>query len=366
MRICLICVELFAWGKYGGFGRAARTIGRELSRRGAEVFAVVPRRPGQAPVEHLDGITVLGFPAWRPWTALGLFRRCNADVYHSCEPSLGTWLAQRAMPHKRHMVTSRDPRDLNDWKLELDRPSLSRAQVALNFLYEGNPLVHRAMRRADAVYTIARDLVPKVKRLYGLERMPEFLPTPIPVPEGITTKAGDPTVCYVARLDRRKRPELFFELARRHPGVRFVAAGRSRDRRYEKRLRERYGALENVEISGFVDQFSSDRHASTLSGSWILVNSATRESMPNSILEASAHGCALLSHVNPDGFATRFGYHAEHDDFERGLSYLLTRGRWRERGRRAAQHVREVFGMPRAMDLHVEAYRRLVDDRRAA
>ena len=37
MRICLICVEIFAWGKYGGFGRATRMIGRELVRRGRDV-----------------------------------------------------------------------------------------------------------------------------------------------------------------------------------------------------------------------------------------------------------------------------------------------------------------------------------------
>ena len=61
MRICLICVEIFAWGKYGGFGKATRTIGRELARRGHEVYAVVPRRQGQRPEESLDGIRVLGF-----------------------------------------------------------------------------------------------------------------------------------------------------------------------------------------------------------------------------------------------------------------------------------------------------------------
>jgi len=44
MRVCLICVEIFAWGKYGGFGRATRLIGRELAKRGVEVFAVVPRK----------------------------------------------------------------------------------------------------------------------------------------------------------------------------------------------------------------------------------------------------------------------------------------------------------------------------------
>ena len=60
-RICLICVEIFAWGKYGGFGKAARIIGRELVKRGYEVFAVVPRREDQKEEEILDGITVLGF-----------------------------------------------------------------------------------------------------------------------------------------------------------------------------------------------------------------------------------------------------------------------------------------------------------------
>ena len=53
MRICLLSTEIFAWGKYGGFGRATRTIGRELARRGLAVSAIVPRRPGQQAVESL-------------------------------------------------------------------------------------------------------------------------------------------------------------------------------------------------------------------------------------------------------------------------------------------------------------------------
>jgi hypothetical protein len=134
LRICLISVEIFAWGKYGGFGRATRTIGRELVKRGFEVSAVVPRRSGQQAVENLDGITVLGFdPAW-PWTALRLLRDTDADVYHSCEPSFGTYLAQRAAPARKHMVTFRDPRELQEWKIEFELPSRSRFQVLHNYL----------------------------------------------------------------------------------------------------------------------------------------------------------------------------------------------------------------------------------------
>ena len=69
MRICLISVEIFAWGKFGGFGRATRLIGRELAKRGHEVLAIVPRRQDQGQVEILDGITVLGFSPWQPFAA---------------------------------------------------------------------------------------------------------------------------------------------------------------------------------------------------------------------------------------------------------------------------------------------------------
>jgi glycosyltransferase involved in cell wall biosynthesis len=362
-RICLISTEIFAWGKHGGFGRATRLIGSELAKRGLDVFAVVPRRPGQRAVEDLDGITVLGFPPLRPWRMVPLFREVDADVYHSCEVSLGTALAQRAMPRRRHMITFRDPRDLRDWALELARPSLNRAQVLGNYLFESSPLLRGAVRRADALYTIAHWLVPKVQRMYCPATRPRFLPTPVAIPED-GAKAGRPTVCYLARLDRRKRPELFFDLARRFPDVRFVALGKSRDRGYERRLREAYGGLPNVEMLGLVDQFSSGLHGRLLAESWVMVNTATREAMPNAFLEAAAHGCAILSAVDPDGFASRFGCRATDDDFAAGLAWLLEGERWRERGRLARRHVAEVFATDRAMDRHLAAYRALLADDR--
>lgn len=362
MRICLISTEIFAWGKFGGFGRATRMIGGELVKRGVEVIAVVPQRPGQRAVEQLDGITVLGFAPSRPQRMLQLFRESDADVYHSCEISLGTYLARRAMPDRRHMITFRDPRDITDWALEFARPSLNRAQVLGNYLFESSPILVGSVRRADALYTIAHWLIPKVQRMYRPLLTPRFLPTPVPIPSE-PLKATRPTVCYLARLDRRKRPELFLDLAHHFPDVRFLVMGRSRDARYEGRLRDRYGAVPNVEFLGLVDQFASNVHGRTLSESWIMINTATREAMPNAFLEAAAHGCAILSAVDPDGFASRFGYNAARDDFAHGLAWLLEHDRWRERGQLARQHVSDVFAVDRAIDLHLEAYRALLDGR---
>lgn len=359
MRICLISTEIFAWGKHGGFGRATRLIGRELARRGVEVFAVVPRRAGQREVERLDGITVMSFAPHRPLRMLGLFREIDADIHHSCEISLGTWLARRAMPDRRHMITFRDPRNLVDWALELARPSLNRAQVLANYLFESSPMLRGSVREADALYTIAHWLVPKVEAMYRPERRPRFLPTPVTIPPE-PVKAALPTVCYLARLDRRKRPELFLDLAARFRGVRFLVLGKSRDPGYERRLRQRYGGRPNIEFLGMVDQFASDDHGRALAESWVMINTATREAMPNAFLEAAAHGCAILSAVDPDGFASRFGHHAARDDFAEGLEALLAGDRWRERGRLAREHVSEVFQVDRAIDLHLEAYRELM------
>lgn len=358
MRICLISVEIFAWGKYGGFGRATRTIGRELVRRGHEVSAIVPRRPGQKPVEHLDGITVFGFSPLNPLSAIPRIRETDAEIYHSCEPSFTTWLAQQIFPGRKHMVTFRDPRNLRDWWMEFHLPSLSKLQVAHNFLFEHNFLTNRGIRRMDGVFTIANYLVPKVRRMYRLSFEPSFLPTPVAVPIRVE-KAARPTVCYVARLDRRKRPRLFLDLAARFPEVQFVAMGQSRDRSWDQQLRREYRDVPNLELTGFVDQFDGDQHSRILEQSWIMVNTATREALPNAFLEAAAHKCAILSVVDPDGFASNFGHHARDGDLAGGLRALLAGDRWRARGERGYAHMRDVFEMNRAMDRHVAIYERL-------
>jgi glycosyltransferase involved in cell wall biosynthesis len=358
MRVCLLSTEIFAWGKHGGFGRATRTIGRELVRRGVEVFAVVPRRRGQGPVESLDGITVLGYPILSPWQAARLCRSTDADIYHSQEPSTATWMAMRAMPDRVHVVTMRDPHTWADWRTELAHPSLSRLQVLANILYEDNPLVHRAVRRADARFCAAHCIRSKTLHKYGLASAPGLLPTPVVVP-GAIRKAEQPTVCYLARWDRRKRPDIFFDLVPQFPHVRFIAVGRSRDAEYERQLRATYGHLPNLELPGFVDQFDSERLSAILSRSWIVANTAAREGLPNAFIEAAAHRCAILSEVDPDGFASSFGARVENGDFAGGLRFLLEEDRWRELGARGCSYVRVTFELSRAVDRHLEVYTEL-------
>ncbi len=359
MKICLISVEIFAWGKYGGFGRSTRMIGRELARRGVEVTAVVPRRAEQKPVEMLDGIRVLGFDSRQPFSAIKLFREADADIYHSQEPSFATYLAKRAMPHRKHIVTFRDTRDLHDWWIEFVYPSLNYGQVLSNIFYEDNFLVHKAVRSADRWLAAANMLIPKARQKYRLTGDPQFLASPIPFAETIQ-KSKRPLVCFVARLDRRKRPHIFFDLAHQFPEVQFVAIGAGQDPIWEAELRTRYGSLPNLELHGFVDQFDGTGLSDLLSRSWILVNTSARESLPTTFIEASAHGCAILSEIDPDDFSTNFGYHVSDGDYAAGLHALLEGGKWMEKGRLGQHYCRETFAVEKTIQNHLDIYEGLL------
>ncbi|MGB6681026.1 MAG: glycosyltransferase family 4 protein, partial [Candidatus Bathyarchaeia archaeon] len=353
--------EIFAWGKYGGFGRDTRIIGRELVKRGVSVTAVVPRRQGQKPVEELDGMRVLSFQKRDLLTATKLYRQADGDIYHSLEPSLGTYLAVRAMPERKHAITFLDPRETGDWYTEFRLPTLNPAQVIGNWLYEDNWLVRKAIRRAEGLYVPAFFLAPKAQSKYHLVSEPGFLPTPVVVPDEIS-KSSDPTVCFISRWDRRKRPELFFELVKAFPQVRFLAAGQSRDGEWDNYLRDSYGGLPNLEMLGFIDQFNGNKLWKTLEDSWVLVNTAAREGLPNALKEAAAHGCAILSSVDPDGFASLFGYHANDDNFVEGLKFLLKDSNWRKRGELGRGYVQQHYALEKAIDQHMAVYQALLSN----
>ena len=334
-------------------------IGRELVKRGVEVSAVVPRRQGQKRVEMLDGIRVLSFPWHRPLAATRLIRECNADIYHSQHTSFATYLAVRAMPQRKHIATCRDPKELRDWLLELRNPSLNKVQVLLNWAYEDGPFTRVAVRRLDGVFAAAPSIVSVIKRKFDLQHDVELLATPVRL-NPVVRKAEHPTVCFVGRWDRRKRPEMFFELARAFPHVRFLAAGRSRDVAWEAELRERYASIPNLTLLGFIDQFESGALERLLSESWILVNTSVREGLPTSFLEALASQCALLSSVNPGGMTERFGEHVADGNFSHALDRLLAGDAWRARGEAGWQYVQEHFELDAVIDRHVSVYDRLM------
>ena len=355
-HVCLISTEILGWGKAGGYGFVVRMIGAELVKRGYRVTVIIPK-PRDVAEERtvLDGIEVRSYSRLAFAMGMALFREADADIYHSHEPSLGGWLAMRAMPHRRHIVTNQDPRLLRDWWIEFRYPTYSPLQVLKTAAYYENPLTRRSVRAAHRVMVPALFLKKVVAGKYGLAAEPVFMPTPIRVPRTVT-KAMQPTVCYLGRLDRRKRPELFLQLAAVFPEVRFICVGEAQDRSYDKLLRSRFGGQQNLEMTGFIDQFRDSRVSDILASSWVLINTSAREGLPNTYMEAAGHRCAILSAVDPDSFASRFGHHAPDGDFAAGLRTLMAGDLWRQRGMAGFEYVNATYEVGQAIDRQVALY----------
>jgi len=350
MRVCLICTEFFGWGASGGFGYAARVLGRELVKRGVEVCAVVPRPRGVKEIgPNLDGVQIYSFPRASLLNSGKLYRHCDADIYLSIQASSATYIAWKTMPDRKHIINFQDPRDRDDWKVEFSHASHGRLQMLLTYLYYENFFTRSAVRHSDGLYCPAKYLIGKARDKYGLAFDPGFLPTPVSVPDAVQ-KSDRPTVCFLGRLDKIKRPAIFLDLARRYPSVTFKTIGGAVNQEYERNLRAAYADLSNIEWVGFIDQFTSSGVSDHLSKSWILVNTSAKEGLPNTFIEGAAHRCAILGAFNPDGFTSEFGYYVTNDDYEKGLNFLLENDRWKERGRLGYEYVLENYESGRVID----------------
>ena len=81
MRICLICTEFFGLGSAGGFGFATRILGRELAKRGVEVYAVIPHPRGAEETSVvLDGVHVKTFPRLDLFGSMRLYKDISIEA----------------------------------------------------------------------------------------------------------------------------------------------------------------------------------------------------------------------------------------------------------------------------------------------
>ena len=364
MHVCLISNQIAAWGKIGGFGTATRAIGAGLAKRRVRVSAVVLRRPQQQLVEQLDGITVYGLSAGELLCSGRIYRQLGADIYHSQEPTIGTYHAQRTATQAVHVVTCRDPRDWRDHWTELRFGTLSRRlRFPATWLYEVAPWVKRSVRRSDRVLSPALCLLAKIRALYGEHVDATFVPSPVSLPQTEPVKARRPLILSVGRWDRRKRVERFFRLAQALPEVRFVAVGAAHEPRRDRALRRRWQSLPNLELPGPLSPFD-DRLWQLYNRAWVLVNTSAREGLPYTFVEAAGRSCAILTELDPDGFGSRFGALAPRGELEPALRWLLEDDHWRERGAAGASHVAATFSERVSIDQHLEIYHELLTDKR--
>ncbi len=368
MRVCFVSPEFFHWGVYGGFGYLTRLLGKKLVERGVDVSVVTQQRKGQGEIEEVDGITVYGYPAHSSGfgsipariESQRYYRLAEADIYHSQAISYNSYIAQKACPGKKHILTFQDPYDRTEWsriaQVEPKYGTLShklRVDAEIKFLAS-------TCRRMDALYSQAYFLIKKAVNLYKLKNEPSFLPNPVPVPEKPFEKNEKPTVCFLARWDPQKRVELFFNIAKENPEIDFIAMGQSHDKEKDQTLRQAYSKVPNLKLTGFV---SEEEKQEILGKSWALLNTSIREALPVSFLEAFANRTPVISGENPDQLVSKYGYHVQDDDYQSGLEWLLQSDKWRQAGALGREHVEQVFESNKVADLHLKEYEKILETR---
>ena len=357
MRICFVSTEIFHWGYYGGFGKLTRMIGANLVKAGFEVYVLMPIvSKDQRTIENLDGMTVIGLPSR---FSRSLFKLCQADIFHSEEPDINSYLAMIHNGQKKHIITFQDPRTIDEqvdsiWRFHPkwnNYPFRFRAKTRLNL---SEFLIRKAINRADGLFCQAKYIIPRVQSMYNLKRTPVFLPNPVEIPERSLRKDDTPTVCFIARWDPVKRNEVLLGLVERFPDIRFIVPGKAHSPQRDCYLRELGRKYPNLEMPGFV---SEGKKSEILERSWVMVNTSSRECLPVSFLEASAHKCAILSSNNPDEFAEKFGYFVTDMNFEKGLNSLIKNNNWKEAGERGYEYVKETHELSKVLRQHIEVYK---------
>lgn len=338
----------------------SRKLAESLAATGFHVSIIVPRRADQKQVEIINGVEVKSFSVLNISEAIRLIRNCDADIFHSQDPTILTYFAQKLHPKRVHLVTCRDPRDAKDWWVEFFYATGKRRVLTpFNYLTESSFLVKQAVRRANGVYCPAHFLKPKIRRMYRLKELPTLLPNLIDVPDSLPKKGAVPTMTFVARWDKRKRPWLFMELAKQFPQYRFICVGQgsaSAESGYDAQLRAAYSGIPNLELPGFINRFTEpERMHNILSDTWVFVSTAAREGLPLSFLEAAAYGCSILSVVDPDQFASRFGKQVRDDDFASALKSLLADSPL-DKGKAAHNYVHTIYRNSHALAAHIEQY----------
>ena len=251
---------------------------------------------GQPKRTQVDGITVhriyrpdAGIPVFRylhprlssVWSALG---KVDADIYYHRTAGMLTGVISEFCRRrgKRALYAGASDRDF--------LPGQEQIRFARDrWIYR------HGLRTVDAIVAQNPQQVESVRKHFGREAV--LIPSCYQISEDARPGSGD-TVLWCGTIHRRKRPEMFLDLALRLPKRKFVMiGGPSMDDGgiYFDGIRLAAQALPNVEFTGFLPLAQVEPYFDRAK---VFVNTSEVEGMPNTFLQAWARGIPTLGTVD--------------------------------------------------------------------
>lgn len=348
----------------GGMQVQQTLLGRQLLKRGFDVSMVVADL-GQPDGASWDGITTwrtfkpdAGLPVVRfihpRWTSIwAALKRADADIYYvSGAGMLLGLVAMFAHRYGRKVV------------YRLASTSDCHPDTLCVQYWRDRKLYAYGLKRADLVLSQTQEQQRLMARNYGRASMviPSLLDSPGRC-DSFDARSVD--VLWIGALRSLKRPKLLLDLARRLPHLRFeIAGGPSPDSPalFEEVKREAQ-ALPNVR---FLGQVPFHDVSSLFERARLLVGTSEIEGVPNTYLQAWAHGAPVVAYLDPEHLIAQNGLGRvvrSQAEMAEAVAQLL---RDRESWSKMSTHCRE-FAVTRTdessrVQLYVDALRRLQID----
>ena len=318
-RICFVMPFHIMEMRGGGAEVQAWLLAKELARRGYDIHYVAQSVRGKAgATERVDGVTLRWLPYREHlrWVQSGQWYRAlkaidpDLVIQRMTSETTGV-IGLYARRHKKAFswICTGDaiPRRWLHLKrqVEANRAKAPGAMKSLVFLADAavrDVMRQLGMRCLTHAFTQNETQRRDLKAAFGLDsvRLPSGHERPLGISDA-EARRREAIVLWAGTLGKKKRPELFGELARRFEGapVRFVMAGGHADAAYRERV---VASLpRNVEWLGpipFEETLSwCDRAAA-------LVNTSPPgdEGFPNTFIQAWLRGVPVLTMgVDPDG-----------------------------------------------------------------
>jgi len=302
-----------------------------------------------------------------------LAQRLDADIYHAQAMNIWAYHVQRSMPDAKHLLTCQDPTIGWIWKrwykspisnmeiLKRRQPRILASRVLKKTLYKW--MEYRSLHQAHVVACQAKYLIPLVQDTFHLPYAPIHLPNPIDVNPHNIKKSSTPTVLFMGRFDPVKRPWIFLRIAKLMPHVEFIIAGKAHDKRYEDQISHVAEKLPNLTCLGYVLDEEKDL---LLDNAWIYLNCSIKECLPIAFLEACAHRCAIVSHMNPDNFANEYGVHIkggeDAHEYVDAIQYLIdNKAILHQKQQAGYDYVRQHHETSKVIEQHIRLYQQMLN-----
>lgn len=315
MRISIVAHNAYGMisgiptGHIGGVERQASMLARWLARHGHEV-SLITWNEGGAPVEIIDRIRVIkicrpdaGLPILRffvpRWSSLnGALRIADADLYYQngAEEVTGQVALWCRRHGRRFVFSTASDIDCSNWftkSVSLRERLLYRygLNVADRIVVQTNV---QAMLLKSAI-RLRADVLPMPGDDFS--RHPAAHCEPV--------REEPPLLLLVGRIAPEKNIEMFIELARMLPDMRFLVVGSGdSSNSYVAGLGKLSTDVPNLEFFGSADR---QQLCELYIAATALCCTSHYEGFPNTFIEAWSLGLPVISTVDPDGVIARFG-----------------------------------------------------------